>query len=93
MKKINDENKDPQKPEVYYYKDGLYIQMPKAIVQMGHNEKNLGKKHLAMNLLNEFQVKKEKNDKYQSKLTENSKKNIDNIMVRTERFLLERQVI
>ena len=100
MKKINNENVDPlKKPEVYYFKDGLFIEIPKSLNSMNptteifqNDIKNQGKKHLAMNLLNDYHLKKEKDKKFKKKLSEKNKNVIDNIMIRTERFLMERQV-
>jgi len=82
--------------EVYYFTDGLYIQMPNQLKEKymdnkGYKQEDDGKRNLAMNLLKEYKNKK-KEDDFRPKLNEKAKVDIDNIIIKTERFLQERQV-
>ena len=95
--KTAENDKNAKTPEVYYFTDGLYIQMPNQSTQtysinLIKKQEDEGKKNLAMNLLNEYKIKK-KQENFQPKLQKSNKMDIDNIIIRTERFLQERQVI
>ena len=94
--KTAENDKNTKTPEVYYFTGGLYIQMPNQSTQtysinLIKKQEDEGKKNLAMNLLNEYKIKK-KQENFQPKLQKSTKMDIDNIIIRTERFLQERQV-
>lgn len=89
--------KNNEKGEIYYFKNGLFIQMPQnkirrepssCLISSHENNKN---KAIAENLLNEYRAKKHAETKIIEKIANNFTNN-DDIIARSERFLNSKQV-
>lgn len=83
------------KTEVYYFQNGLHIQLPQTQDLSTRTNLNQGKetkkKQVAENLLKEYSLKKNHDQNYKQKPNKIYKER-DNIVFRTERFLNDRQV-
>lgn len=89
-----------EKGEIYYFKNGLFIQMPQnkirressCLLSSYENNKN---KAIAENLLNEYRAKKQVETKIKEKISDNFPNEYaidDDIIARSERFLNSKQV-
>ena len=93
MRNVNNSQKAPQSAEVYYFQNGLHIELPYPQQDRSvRQDKENRNKEMAENLLKEYTLKKQ-HDPNRLKTYKNPNEIIkENIVCRTERFLNERQV-